>query len=305
MNIENLLKVSFVSALTNRLCGDNTEIIERPASFIVRSKEEGERNIHRVIIIPPKGYTADKPNQTNSHDEAEYATIKINGAVREDKQAFSKIKDCLLVASFNEKGKVSELNKPYLTFDLTEDNADLITNTHSAGEPPFSVVRSDGYGFYHNLINISDDWLVLSLYKRLRPQKPVNLEHHFAVIQDEYAEILNKLYNAVVIHGDGIFEKEPDLIRKVTNIPPSTALPSLGEMLYVHDTGKHEACSVFAIILKIGRSNPELVTSFLQDSMIYDTIPSYYARQLIEKINNQRISVNTLLQQPYEMVRRL
>ncbi len=297
MDIKDLLKVSFVSALTNKLCGDNTELIERPASFIVRNKEEGERDIHRVIIIPPKGYTADKPNQTNSHDEAEYATIKINGAVREGRQAFSKIKNCLLVASFNEKGKVSELNKPYLTFDLTEDNPDLVTKIHSAGEPPFSVVKSNGYGFYHNLMNVSDDWLVLSLYKRLRPQKHVDLGQHLASIQNEYAETLSKLYDAVVIHGDGIFNKEPDLIKKIIDIPPNITLPSLGEMLYVHDTGKHEACSVFAIILKIGRDNPELVTSFLQDSMDNGTILPYYAQQLIEKINNQRATSPALPQQ--------
>ena len=289
-DIESILKKQFVKALAQRVCGDDIEVIERPAAFMVRKKEEGERDLHRLILLPPKGYTANTPNQTNSHDEAEYATIQVKGTVREGKQAFSKVKDCLLVASFHENGAVSELNKPYLTFDLDDRDPDLVTELHSAGGSPFPVVKSDGFGFYHNLINTADDWLVLVLHKRLRLQKAIDLESHLSVLQNEHAEVLKALYHGIIEHGDEVFTKSPQLVDSVTKMPPAIALPTLGEMLYVHDTGRHEACTAFAVILKIGKANPQMVTEFLQKNMKAKTIPPYYAVQLIDKINKKPVA---------------
>jgi len=286
-DINTLLKKHFISTLTKRVCGDNYEIIERPMAFMICKRDECERDVHRLILLPPKGYTANAPNQVNSHDEAEYATIQIKGAVRRGKQGFSKVKDCLLVASFHENGSVSDLNEPYLTFDIDGNDPDLVTKLHSAGKVPFPVVKSNGVGFYHNLINTTDDWLVLVLHKRLRPQKPVDLEFHLTTLQNEQADVLRQLYGGIVEHGDAVFSESPGIVDAVTKLPPAISLPALGEMLYVHDTGKHEACTAFAIILKIGKANPQVVTEFLQENMVLKNIPAYYTQQLIEKINHK------------------
>lgn len=286
MNIDIVLKKHFVAALVQRVCGEDTELITRPASFMIRNKVEGDRDIHRVIILPPRGYTADKINQTNSHDEAEYATIEIKGGVREDKQGFSKLRDCLFMASIPENGTTSELNKPYLLYDVDKsDNPDLQKTVHSAGTAPFAVVKSDGYGFYHNLVNVTDDWLVLQLYKRLRPQKSVDLAPRLADLPAKDAALLASLYDAIVEHGDEVFYKTPKLIDGVCALPLSHSLPALGEMLYVHDTGKHEACSAFAVILKIGKEQPDAVREFLGQSLDAQTVPAYYAKQLVSKID--------------------
>ncbi len=290
MDINEVLKTNYIKDVVQRVCGSETELITRPASYMVRGVKEEGRDIHRVIILPPRGFTADKINQTNSHDEAEYATIEIKGAVKNEKSGFSILKNCLLVASIPQTGAVSELNKPYMTFSLENDkNPDLSLERYSSGIAPFVVVKSDGYGFYHNLINMTDDWLVLQLYKRLRLERSVNLKPVLSGLLNGEIQALESLYSAVIEHGDAIFQKVPNLIENIVRMPVSHSVPVLAEMLYTHDTGKHEACSVFAVILKIGKMHPVQVTKYLQQAIINNTVPSYYAEQLIKKIENHQV----------------
>lgn len=284
-SVEQVLQQHFVRALTKRICGDDPDVIERPAAFVLRRKDEGEdRYLQRLILLPPHGYTANAINEACSHDEAESAKITIQGAIREGKQGFSKIKDCLLVAAFNRSSRVSALDEPYLTFSLEQQDPELRLMRHSAGEPPFHVVKPNGEGFYHNLISLSDEWLLLQLDKTLRPQKRVDLTPHLSLLRDQDATLLSQLHEAVVEHGDGVFHHQRALVNAVATLPPTISLPALGEMLHVHDTGRHEACSVFAIILKVGKRQPDTVISYLDAAMHNGDIPQYYAEQLMAKI---------------------
>ncbi len=285
LSVEQVLQLHFVRALTKRICGEDPDRIERPAAFVLRRKDEGDqRHLKRLILLPPHVYTANTVNETCSHDEAESAKITIQGAVREGKHSFSKIKDCLLVAAFNRCSRVSALDEPYLTFSLEEQDPELQLTRHSAGEPPFHVVKPNGEGFYHNLINLSEDWLLLQLDKTLRPQKQVDLTQHLRLLQDEQSRLLSQLYDAIVEHGDGVFRNNLPLVNAVSSLPPTISLPALSEMLHVHDTGRHEACSVFAVILKIGKQQPDRVMAHLDAAMQHEDIPRYYAEQLIAKI---------------------
>lgn len=285
MDIHSVIQIDFVKALIAAVCGPDTELVVRNDSFAIRSQKEAERDIHRIIVLPPRGFTANAINQMNSHDEASDATIEVKGVIRDGKRGFSKLKDCLLVASKHENGVVSELTHPYLTFDLSEQNGpDLTLTKHSAGVAPFSVVKSDGYGFYHNLINLTDEWLVLKLHKKLRPQKPVNLDPHLRKLSATQGHMLTALYKAIVNHGDAVFQTTPHLVDAITALPAQIPLPALAEMLYVHDSGKHEACTAFAVMLKIGQKAPMITTQFLKRAMSKETIPRYYAEQLIGKI---------------------
>lgn len=288
MDIQDILQKNYIQDLIINTCGEDTDLITRQNFYGVRNSVEKDRDIFRVLILPPKGFTANEINQMNSHDEADFATIEIKGAVRSDRSGFSKIKDCLLVASKSENGAVSELTQPYLTFDLEENNQNTLTLTkHSAGTAPFYVVKNDGFGFYHNLINLTDDWLVLKLHKALRPQRGVDLEPFFKIMQNEQADILKNLYSALRKYGDNIFKHEMKIVNAVMNLSPKDNLPALGEMLYIHDSGMHEACTVFGIILKISNHRPQEVLNFLHDALKNEKIPSYYAHQLINKIEKK------------------
>ena len=288
-NIKGVLEKSFVKEYIQRVCGKDNELIERPAAFFIRRRKEDTTAVKRVIVLPPKGFTANTMNQTNSHDEALRATIQIKGAVREGKQGFSIVKNCLLVAAFNAKSGVSDLNVPYLTFDIGK-TPNLFTAFHSAGTPPFAVVKENGFGFYHNLINVSDDWLVVELNKRLRTQKGVELESVFKNTTHTDTEILKRLYEGIVAYGDEVFSKLPEIVEQVAQLAPETSLPALGEMLYAYDTGRHEACSAFAMILKVGKLHPKVTLEYIKEAAESGAIPKYYAQQLTDKLNHWKNS---------------
>lgn len=285
LDIRSVLKVHFVKALVKEVCGDNCDIIQRPAAYFVRKKDEGAtQSVERIIILPPHGYTANTRYQANSHDEALKATIHVKGGVRESKQGFSKLKNCLLVASFPNKEGTSDSPEPYLTFDPVR-TPNLVKTFHSAGISPFTVVRPDGFGFYHNLINVSDDWLVLKLKKNMRPQKRVNLDPHLLNVPLDEARLLRELYDEIIQQGDGVFQSRPELVQDISSLSPRQSLAALGEMLFTYDTGRHEACTAFAMLLKVGKLHSEETLSFLEDGMRKQSLPPYYAKQLIDKLN--------------------
>lgn len=288
MDVNSVLAKDFVRDLIVQTCGFDIEILKRNDCFVVRSKNEDETEVDRIILLPPKGFTANALNQMNSHDEAEFATIQVKGAVKDNKSGFSKLKNCLLVAAKSENGSFSDLNQPYLTYDLKDKDNNLTLDFHSSGTSPFYVVKVDGYGFYHNLINVTEEWLVLKLKKKIRPQKKIVLENIFSDLLEEQKIILEKLYNAVVKYGDNLYRKEPALIADVLKMDISKSTSSLAQMLYIHDSGMHEACTIFSLILKIGNAYPEEVKTILTQLAKENKMPSYYSRQLINKIEKRQ-----------------
>ena len=56
-------------------------------------------------------------------------------------------------------------------------------------------------------------------------------------------------------------------------------------MLNVLETGKHESCTVYAIILKIGKENVKVI-DFLKEAVKSKTAPKYYLEELIQKLSN-------------------
>jgi hypothetical protein len=284
--IDDVLAQPYMQALIKRVCDDDYIVISRPAMFAVKRPAEDERDINRLIVLPPRGYTANKINQTNCFHNVETATIEILGAAREEKRALSVIKNCLLNVSYDQMEKVSGLDRPYLEFDVEDKDSGFIYRRFSAGEPPFHVVKIDGTGFYHTLINLSDDWLVLKLHKVLREEKVADLTPHLMGVQDEYANALRQMMVEIIEVGDELFKTNPSLVTKVMRMQPSVSLPALGEMLYVRDTGRHETCTAFGMILKIGRREPEATLKFLKKGLEAKSIPTYFAEQLIQKVRN-------------------
>lgn len=326
MDINAVLNYQFVKDFIKGLCGTDIECVRRIddqgflTSFIVSKKGEAEQKdltVNRVIILPPKGYTANAPNQTNAHDEVERARVKVKGGVREGKRGFSKLKDCLLIVAFHRASNghndvVSSLDAPYRTFneDRPEDTPDMVKTIHSAGNAEFLVVEPDGTGFYHNLINLSNNWLVLGLSKRLRLSWKVDIEPYIAHLSQDKAELLRALHRAIEKHGDELFgkhelsekdelsKKHAKLVEDVCAMSPQETLPALAEMIHIFDTGRHEACTVFAIILKIGKKEPQFVIDFLEQGIRTNDVPAYYARQLIGKIKKAIASQRGPLPEP-------
>lgn len=72
-------------------------------------------------------------------------------------------------------------------------------------------------------------------------------------------------------------------------------LPAVAEMIYIKDTGRHETCTAFALLLKLGQAQPEVVLPFLKSAVENDDIPEFFGTQLIEKVKADRLKHPTVM----------
>jgi hypothetical protein len=264
--------------LKNLFKNQETEFIQRPASFIIRLKNESENKVSRIILLPPHGFTANKINETAPHPEARKAKIEIKGGILPDKSGFSQLKNIIKFQYFTVRNvKITE-DEPYPKIGGKNYKEET-----KSSKQKFFVVKENGIGFYHSLVNLSDKWLLLILEKELRLQKLPNLSPVIRLFDYKQQKIINDFYNKILSLGDDIFKKEKRLIEKVCNFDINKIVPLLIEMLNVLETGKHEPCTVFAIILKIGQANNEVI-NYLKEAIKNKSAPNYYLEELIKKL---------------------
>lgn len=263
--------------------GPRVELLRRPASFVVRSLDEAEDRITRVLILPPNGCTANTRTELNPHPEVRRARITVMGALRPGKRGFSRIRDVVRFARFTRRSVPIVDNVPNATCDPT--NPDYLEVLKSSGET-FLVVTESGDGFYHNLLNVSSDWVLLVLEKQLRSGKNMDLAIPLRSLAPGLRRDCESLIDAVMKRGDEIFQ-DSSLLRIVDALVehrPNVVLPVLIEGLNVAETGKHEACSLYAIIMKIGRRHPSTTLAHLTEALERNYAPHYYLVELIAKI---------------------
>ena len=222
------------------------EVIERPASFIIRLKNEPEDKIFRIILLPPHGFTANKIDETAPHPEARKAKIEIKGGVRPNKTGFNILKDIIKFQYYTIRNIKNTKEEPY-----PKINKENYKEETKSSKEKFFVVSEDGIGFYHSLVNLSKEWILLVLEKELRHQKAPDLSFTIKALDKNQQKIILSFYEKTLLLGDAIFEKENKLIGEVCNFDVDIITPPLIEMLNVLETGKHEPCTVYAIILKI------------------------------------------------------
>lgn len=257
------------------------EVIERPASFIMKLKNEPEDRIFRIILLPPHGFTANKIDETAPHPEARRAKIEIKGGVRPNKTGFSILKEVVKFQYYTRRSiKIIE-EEPYPKINRENYKEEI-----KSSKEKFFVVSEDGIGFYHSLVNLSKEWILLVLEKEVRLQKSVDLLFIIKTLDKNQQKIILSLYEKIVLFGDAIFEKENKLIAEVCNFDVDIITPPLIEMLNILETGKHEPCTVYAIILKIGRKYKRVI-EYLKEAVKKKTAPKYYLEELIEKLTEK------------------
>ncbi len=255
------------------------EIIERPASFIIRLKNEPEDRIFRIILLPPHGFSANKIDETTPHPEVRKAKIEIKGGVRPNKTGFNLLKNIIKYQFYTTRNiKITE-DEPY-----PKINGQNYKEEVKSSKQKFFVVGENGTGFYHSLVNLSNEWVLLILEKELRLQKLPDLQSKISVLDKNQQKIFTTLYEKILLLGDVIFDKEKKLIEEICNFDVDKATPPLIEMLNVLETGKHEPCTVYAIILKIGKRNKKVI-DYLKEAVKSKTAPKYYLEELIKKLS--------------------
>ncbi|MFH1056372.1 MAG: hypothetical protein V1717_01080, partial [Candidatus Micrarchaeota archaeon] len=155
----------------------------------------------------------------------------------------------------------------------------------SVGEPPFFVVREDGFGFYHMLQNQSKYWLLLVLEKQFSESRKPDFENALSTLHQTEKRELAGLMKTIAKHGDEIFANPPADVEHLNAFPPSKTLPGLIEGLNILETGRHEPCTFFALILQVSKQNPRLAAEQLKNALEKKLAPSYYLEELLKKIN--------------------
>lgn len=251
-------------------------VIERPGCFILSLSNEPEEEVTRIIVLKPYGFTANSTGELSSHPETRDATIEIKGIARRVNNGYAPAKNCLEFVYY--PGKIAETLEffPYA-------KADRALKSVKNSRTKFKVVKPGGFGFYHNLINLTGEWLVLVLRKKLDLTKQID----YSLLDDLthlQKRFLLDFLEAVKENGDSVFEKNKDVVKKVLSMTPETSLPALISFLNIPEGGRHEQCTVFAVILKIARINTARAKAVVQRASKDKTAQNYYLNQLLEKI---------------------
>jgi hypothetical protein len=254
------------------------ELIERPASVIIKLRCEPEDKIFRIILLPPQGFSGNTIDETNPHPEARQAKIEIKGGIRPGKTGFNFVKNVLKYQYYTVRNVKIKQDEPYPKINGANYKEDVLSSRRK-----FFIVKENGTGFYHSLANLSNEWILIILEKELRLQKTVQLEPLLERLNKYQQKIILSFYDKILKYGDKIFKKEADLVRNISTLDVDQIIPLLIEMLNVLDAGKHEACTIYAIILKIGKKNKNVI-NYLREAIKNKSAPRYYLDELIKKL---------------------
>jgi hypothetical protein len=279
---EEVTKYPVVKNTINNLFRDQeTELVNRPASYIIKLKDEKKDKIVRIIILPPKGHTSNKLDETSPHPETRKATVLIKGGIKQDNKNFSVIKNAIKFSYYLTRDIEVVANYPYAP--VNRENKNYKEEIKSSREK-FYVVEENGKGFYHNLINLSSEWILLVLEKELGFQKNVNLENKTRNLPKNKQDLVKKFVEVVKMKGDKIFDQGAGLVNDVAKFSLDEILPILIELLNIPETGKHEQCTVYSIILKLGKKDKRKSLEYLKKALENNYAQPYYLKELINKL---------------------
>ena len=247
-SITEILSAPVVHATVNNILGSEPyDVVERPGAYILSLEEEPSDHCKRIIILKPKGFTSNSLDELSSHPEAGEATIEIKGAARPANKGYFPIKNCVEFV-YHDKGGMEI--QPYYPYASSTD----ALRERKTSRTRFKVVKRNYYGFYHNLVNLTDEWLVLVLNKKLNLTKQVDYSLIDGVGKRQKATLYS-FAEAVKRKGDRIFKSERAVVESVYSLNPHASLPALITLLNMEEKGKHEQCTVFAVILRVAKKH--------------------------------------------------
>lgn len=269
---------------------ENFEIVIRPACFIIRTKGEDKKLVKRIIALSPHGFTSDKIDLLNPHPEARKAKIKILGKINPTKKGF---KPLIGEVKFNfslTRNIPTEKTSAYAKF-----SDKLCGSQLKSWKNWFHVVKENGWGNFHSLINISDEWVLVVLEKELTDQKEIDIKSYLKKLSESQSEKLRVALKKIEQSGDKIFQNKI-FVAEFLKFPSKTLIPILIQMLNIQETGKHEPCTFFAFLLKIAKKNLNLVSREIKRAIKLKSAPYYYLEDLNKKLGkSSKITNNKTL----------
>jgi len=257
------------------------EIVKRKKSFFIIQKKIENNISKRILLLPPNGTTTGATtgikvfDENNSHSEASEVIITILGGVAPGRNGYSRIK-----------------NKIKLSYSLTREvKLPLKEKILSSHTPPITILKSDGFGFWHSLSNQSTEWVAIYLEKELRSTKEINWGQVFSQVgipDNNHQKILTYI-NSIKEYGDEVFEKNPEAIKYLETYPSQERiLQVLIKALNIQEYGKHEQCTIFAIILKVAKHvDTSKLIKIIEQAKENKLAPEFYLSELEKKIRKK------------------
>ncbi|MCX6757604.1 MAG: hypothetical protein NTZ44_01850 [Candidatus Nomurabacteria bacterium] len=257
---------------------ESFEIVVRPACFFIRLKVEDTKFTKRIIVFPPYGFAGDEIDLLNPHPETRKARVKILGKINPLKKGFKPITREVRLDFAITRNIPTEKTSLYARFSKKYCKSQL-----KSWKNWFYVVKESGWGNFHSLVNLSKEWVVVLLEKEFVDQKSINIKNYLDKLSKKEAIELKKSVEKIKNVGDTIFSDEV-FVSKVLEFPKEILVPILIQMLNVKETGKHENCTFFAFLLKIGKKNNKLVLEETRQAIKLKSAPYYYLEDLEKKL---------------------
>ncbi|MFA6553781.1 MAG: hypothetical protein WCT27_05125 [Patescibacteria group bacterium] len=254
-------------------------IIDRKSSRIIRLKNESAADITRIILLPPGGSTAGEysgeladHDKFSPHPEALSAKITVLGGVAPGRSGFRKIDRAIKFAYYTKR-------------DVELGRKEFFKEQYkSSHTPPFSVVKPDGFGFWHNISNTSNEWVLLVLEKQLAALIPLGTGKIIKSLPgDQQAKMLT-LVKDIQEKGDKIFVNNDNPLRELGGIKPDALARLFVAMLNVPDHANHEPCTAVALLLKLAKGSRQVVKVECQAALESNGAPAFYLKEIIKKL---------------------
>ena len=269
----------FQKTLKKFLANGGTEVITRPACFFIRLKSEDTKLVKRIIVFPPNGFTGSEANLLNPHPEARKARVKILGKINPNRKGFKPLVGEIKFNFSLARNIPTEKTSAYAKFSERYCKSQL-----KSWKNWFYVLKENGWGNFHSLINLSDEWVVALLEKELVDQKTIDTKTYLQKLPQSKAEKLRSVLQKIERIGDKIFD-DRKAVSELLKFPPKILVPILIQMLNVQETGKHENCTFFALLLKIAKKNKKQVWEEVKHAIELKSAPYYYLEDLERKLS--------------------
>ncbi len=235
-----------------------------------------------------KGYLVTTNKFTNEinllspHPEARSAKVRILGKIRPGKKGFSPVnKEVKFIFSLKREAP-TEPDSSYS--DYLKSPSKFYGIQLKSWRNWFYVVKKNGWGNFHSLINLSNDWVVMILEKELSDRKEINIKNILKSLPATRARALTDILEQIGVAGDKVF-KDKYLIMRLLRFDAKILVPVFIRMLNWQETGRHEACTFFAFLLKVAKNNKRLVIAEVDKAFRSKTAPNYYLQDLKNKLS--------------------
>jgi len=254
------------------------QLVKRKSSYIIRLKDEPNDRVKRIIVLPPNGSTAGEYSglladheKFSPHPEALEALLTIKGGVAPGRLGYRKI-DRAIKLSYYTKREI----------DLKKDSPKI--EFKSSHVPPFKVIRPNGYGFWHNIQNLSNEWVLLVLEKKLVASNPLDIDKIAKELPSSQRGKVHNLIDKIKRQGDRIFEDRINPLDNLSDVDIKYLITALISALNLPEHANHESCTAAALLLKLSKDNKKIVLWECQKALKENSAPAFYLTDIINKL---------------------